>query len=301
MSVPVSSRESRAIESLQPHPRQADLWGQLPEPELAALADDIDRGGLREAVLITQSGIICDGHQRVEACRRLGHSEIPVVIVDDDEAAEIHLSANLRRRQLGPVAKARALKLLAEHRRLQEIRQLKPETQNVDLTESPQLREKLAAELGCSSRTVYRHLLLLRTPRSVQDAVDRGELGLVLALKLLSLPDQLDTVSARISAGESPKLVVREAIATTVEPEPEDAVEVADVEADDTFDDDPAAGVYHWLICVIDEWPAESLVGSGPLEYAELLPALEAGVELFRRMLELEAEAQRSALQEGDE
>lgn len=289
-STPASSRvQTRELSALRPHPNQANLWGDLPEAELVALAESIKRFGLRQPIEVTEAGLVVDGHQRIRAAERLGLTEIACVVVPDDQVDELHLSLNLLRRQLGPLAKARAIKALAEHHALQQRRRNRPDCGPVDLATSVQLREQLAQELGCSARTVARHLALLRTARPIQDAVDRGELPFTLALRVstLSAEDQ-DTVSREIQAGGPAKKIVKEAIEAAVEEQ-----DVEDVEDDDV---DVEAGVYRWLVEVLAKFDADALVGSAPLESKELLLVLESGVQFFQRLLALESQAQQESL-----
>lgn len=192
------------IADLRENPHQDEIYGALSEIELAALATDIDKHGLRHPIEITESGVIIDGHQRVQVCSQLGWDEIEVVIYEalsSDELKERFIRANLTRRQLDPIGKARAIKALSE---LEQTRKGIP-------LQASTFREHLAAQLGggISGRTVDRYLQLLTLPMPVQDAVSQGFLPMTQALKLTQLPKATrEEVAARIAAGESPKSVV---------------------------------------------------------------------------------------------
>src|SRR5262245_10706578 len=108
------------INKLRDHPRQAELFGDLSEPELVALAEDMKANMLRDPILILPNGTIICGHQRVRAARLLGWLEIEAVVRTDLEAAgeaaieTLFLSDNLLRRHLSPLARAKCIKELVE-------------------------------------------------------------------------------------------------------------------------------------------------------------------------------------------
>ena len=109
-------KESRKwkVDDLQPHPRQAELFRDLSEIELAFLAGDIKLNGLQQPLEITPDGTVIAGHQRSHTARRLKWNEVAVVVRHDLEAegpgailAQL-IETNLNRRQLSPLAIAPA-------------------------------------------------------------------------------------------------------------------------------------------------------------------------------------------------
>ena len=116
------SLETRQLGKLVNHPRQAELFPALNEHELQALADNIDRIGLQQPIEVLPpgnaaglpAGTILRGHQRRRALQLLGYEEAEVLVLHDLAGADrntvdLHfVEENLHRRQLTPLAKARA-------------------------------------------------------------------------------------------------------------------------------------------------------------------------------------------------
>lgn len=195
------------ISDLHSHPLQSATYGDLPEAEFVALKEDIARRGVRTPIEVTKSGLIVDGHQRVRACRELGITEIDAVIREEDDSFDVDESfvlANLIRRQLDPVAKAKALQTLVE---IERRRGHSTDEQGNDL------RDQIAKRLGStfSGRTIDRLLQLLRLPDVIQRTVSRRELPMTAALKVECLPENIQQkIAMRIAAGEAARAVVRE-------------------------------------------------------------------------------------------
>lgn len=94
---------------LQPHP-VADLFPLLDGEEFDELVADIKEHGLREPIIIDQHNRIVDGRNRYRACVKLG-IEIRQVKAErrtltDDEARDLIVSLNLRRRHLTTTQRA---------------------------------------------------------------------------------------------------------------------------------------------------------------------------------------------------
>ena len=208
----------RNLADLRPHPRQAELFADLSQVELDALADDLNRNGLQHPIEILPNGTIVCGHQRVRAAELLGWEKIDVIVRHDlesqrPEAVDRHLIAdNLRRRHLSPLAKARCIQALHEIRRA-ERNPLSPEVIGDQ-------REVMSEELGMTPRNANRYQAALRTPSEVQNAFDRGEISLELAAKVDTLSaEQQGQITERIVGGEKPRTVI-EAVLSGVERRP---------------------------------------------------------------------------------
>src|ERR1700730_14064336 len=83
--------------------------------DLRSLADSIGQVGLLHPVVVTPEGRLIAGQRRLEACRLLGWSEIPVTIVDLYQAARGEAHENFVRKDLLPseiVALKRAIEPL---------------------------------------------------------------------------------------------------------------------------------------------------------------------------------------------
>lgn len=200
--------QRRRIDGLTPHPQQGQIYNNLSDREFEALKADIAKHGLRQPIEITAAGTIVDGHHRVRALRELGFTEVDVVICEemtDEEVEQRFVNANLLRRQLDPVSKARGIKRLAEiESRKSGIR--------IDLRSDRSFRDRLARLLGgISGRTVDRYLQLLRLDRVIQDAVASGQLPMTKALKIETLPaTSRHAIVRRIAQKEPAQKVVTE-------------------------------------------------------------------------------------------
>lgn len=195
---------------LKDHPRQAEMFSDVDDAELEALAENMRNHGLRDPVEVTPDGTVIAGHQRVRAARRLGWKEIDVVVRHDlaaegPEAVERHfVEDNFVRRQLSPLARAKCLKRLME---LEEGRA----AAKFGFTKKEELKGRIAKRMGLSPRSVNRYLLLLDTPAAIQAAFDKGEIPLVTAGRVALLPkSQQADIARRVAAGEKAAALVRE-------------------------------------------------------------------------------------------
>ena len=167
------------IANLKKHPKQADMFADPTEHEVKELAESM-KAGLDHPIEILPDGTIICGHRRTAAARLLGWTTIPAIVRNDlannPVAAETRLiEENLNRRQMTPMQIARcyaALKKLAGQRA----------RVGLDQVERRDVRDSIGESLGLSGRQLDRYLLLIEhCPVEVQQAVDRGDLGIVAA------------------------------------------------------------------------------------------------------------------------
>jgi hypothetical protein len=99
------------------HP-YADKFPMLPDAELAELAESIAANGLRSPIVLTPDGLILDGRNRYEACKRADVQPLTTVYEGDD-LAEYVIDCNSTRRNLtsGQRAMCDAMVYLADGRR----------------------------------------------------------------------------------------------------------------------------------------------------------------------------------------
>src|SRR5712691_10088871 len=90
--------------------------------DLRALAQSIEEVGLLHPVVVTPEGRLIAGQRRLEACRLLGWSAIPVTVVDLYQAARGEAHENLVRKDLLP-SEIVALKRAIEPLERREARQ----------------------------------------------------------------------------------------------------------------------------------------------------------------------------------
>src|SRR5262245_6875840 len=86
----------------------AALFPMLAEDELDELAADIAAHGLHEAIVLDPNGVLLDGRNRLEACRRAGVEPYFWTYTGDDVAAFI-VSTNIHRRHLTQGQRAMAI------------------------------------------------------------------------------------------------------------------------------------------------------------------------------------------------
>ncbi len=198
------------IAKLKDHPRQAEMFDHVDDAELEALAENLEKHGLRDAIEITPDGTVIAGHQRVRAAKRLNWTEINVIVRHDlaaegPEAIERHfVETNFVRRQLSPLARAKCIRRLMGLEEGKEVRRF-------GFTKKEELKNRIAKRMTLSLRSVNRYLLLLATPVAIQAAFDKGAISLVTAGKVALLSKTVQAeVARRIGAGEKPAAVIGE-------------------------------------------------------------------------------------------
>jgi ParB family chromosome partitioning protein len=208
--------QQRSISKLHPHPRQHELFPDLPDLKLRELAEDMRVNGLHNPVEILPDGTIICGHNRVRAAKLLGWETIAVIVRADlaghGGAAIEHrlITDNLTRRQLTRLQQARAYKALMELE-TRNWHKMPARSGGLPVNGKMDLRDYVGKLFGMTGRNLDRYLAVLRTPIEVQDAFDRGELGLTPAAKVAMLGQaERDEIAAAIRAGGNPKDVVEE-------------------------------------------------------------------------------------------
>lgn len=271
------------VSELREHPQQSETYTDLAEHEFESLKRDIKTRGVRQPIEVTMTGMIVDGHQRVRACRELGIEEIDAILCQDHAQDDIDRSfvlANLLRRHLDPVAKARALSTLVaiERRRLK----------NEDTDCEGDLRDRIAEMLGgkISGRTLDRYLQFNRLPSLVQHAVVTGELPMTRALLIEKLsPAQQQQIVDRIKSREKARAVVDEFF-----PSESSATE------------DTPADLYRMLVEFLTEnisvMTAEQAALAGTAgTHDETVIVLEQAETFCRTMRDVERKTQRDSLE----
>lgn len=183
------------IDTLHPFPNQP--FHTYKEDEMDKMVESIQENGVISPIIVRpkENGTyeIISGHNRVEACRRAGITQIPSFIreVDDDTAVILMVDSNLRQREeLSDMEKARAYELKMDALRRQGHRS--------DLSTSCQLGRKLdlggkeknetAGIIGRlsddSSRQVHRYIRLNHLIKSLQDAVEDKKIAFNPAVEI---------------------------------------------------------------------------------------------------------------------
>ena len=168
--VAVHSLRLSEIEPNREQPRR-----QFDEAALAELAESIRQYGVIQPIAVRPlpSGgyQIVAGERRWRAARMAELTEVPVVILelDDAETMQLALVENLQREDLNPMEEAEGFQTLADR---------------FGLTQ-----EQIAQKVGRSRPAVANAMRLLALPESVRRMVESGTLSAGHARTLLTLPD----------------------------------------------------------------------------------------------------------------
>jgi ParB family chromosome partitioning protein len=148
----------------------------LDDAKVAELAESIAQVGLLQPIGVRPDGTLVYGYHRLEACKQLGWTEIPAVVVDgDDLHAELaEITENLIRNELTLLERAEHL---ARMRAVYE--QLYPNARGVGrptkngATVAP-FSEWAAAQMGLAQRTIQHYVQLAESiAPAVRDAIRR--------------------------------------------------------------------------------------------------------------------------------
>lgn len=162
--------EHRKLDSLSANP--LNPRGEVVhDVALRELSASIKSQGVLQPVLITPTGTIVAGHRRVAAAKLAGLSDIPVIVRDLGEAAQLQvmLVENIQRNGLTLLQTAKAYKQLTER------------GLSVDL---------IARAIGVTKRSVSEHLMIFKLPGELHGYYDNGTLGLRTVPRLLELSSE---------------------------------------------------------------------------------------------------------------
>ena len=146
---------TRSIDSIQVGFRYRKDLG-----DLRSLADSIGEVGLLHPVVVTPEGRLISGQRRLEACRTLGWSDVPVTVVDLLQSARGEAHENLARKDLLP-SEIVALKRAIEPLERKEARQRQGERTDLGQSETQtecrgDARDKIARYLSVGRTTIDR-------------------------------------------------------------------------------------------------------------------------------------------------
>jgi hypothetical protein len=152
------------------------VFDPLPPEVYNALREDIERHGVRDAVVLDGAGNILDGNHRAAIAKELDKEfkTVTYPFTTDAEKIEFAIKANLLRRHVGPIAWAKAFK------KLMEIRGIERGTKHNRHTPREATIAALGDEVGVKERTARARLKLLddlaRYP-DLSQKVDTGEMS----------------------------------------------------------------------------------------------------------------------------
>lgn len=131
---------------------------------------------------------VISGHRRLDALKRLGIKEVPVIIkyLSDEEAVMMMVDSNLKRENILPSEKAYAYKM--------KLAVLKRQGDRSDLTSSQnetkfRSDEYLASRLGIGKETLHRYIRLTYLIPELLKMVDEGKVSITPAVELSFLKE----------------------------------------------------------------------------------------------------------------
>lgn len=193
----------------------ADLFPLMDRDELQALADDIARNGLEEAIALCDDRIL-DGRNRYLACQLAGVEPDWCTVEPKDPVAYV-ISMNLHRRHLNESQRAmvgaRARKhyddAAKERQKLSKGRGQKGPDNLPDL-KTGDARDEAGAAVSVSGKSVDHASKVLEAVPALAEVVDRGTLSVSVAAKVAELPKPEQN---KIAKADDPKALARELLA----------------------------------------------------------------------------------------
>ena len=181
------------------------------DAEMDALIESIREFGILTPLLARKKDgeryEIIAGHRRKFAAKKLGITELPVILRDmtRDEAIIAMVDSNIHRERILPSERAYAYKMKMEARKRQGVR--------TDLTFTPVVSklnsyEELAHENGESREQIRRYIRLTYLIKELLDMVDDGRIAFRPAVELsyLTAVEQNDLVETIGSEDATPSL-----------------------------------------------------------------------------------------------
>ncbi len=181
------------------------------DAEMDALIESIREFGILTPLIARKKDgeryEIVAGHRRKFAAKKLGITELPVILRDmtRDEAIIAMVDSNIHREQILPSERAYAYKMKMEARKRQGVR--------TDLTFTPVVSklnsyEELAYENGESREQIRRYIRLTYLIKELLDMVDDGRIAFRPAVELsyLTAVEQNDLVETIGSEDATPSL-----------------------------------------------------------------------------------------------
>lgn len=162
---------------------------------ITELAHSIQTHGMLQPIVVRPIGEqrwqIVAGERRWRAAKRIGLTEVPVIIRDmsDAEASQLALIENLQRENLNPIEEAQGYQALMQQFRMTQ--------------------EEVAKTVGRSRSAVANALRLLNLPAAVQDALEKGKLTVGHAKALAAIRSEELMLSLAARAADD-RITVRE-------------------------------------------------------------------------------------------
>jgi len=150
------------------------------EGALDELASSLAENGFIQPIVVRQSGELYEiiaGERRWRAAQKAGIETVPAIIreASDEKMLELALVENIQRKNLNPIERAKAYRMLLIRFKLTQ--------------------EEAAVRLGIDRATLANFVRLLELPQEVRDLVSSGKLSFGHARALLGVADAEKTIS----------------------------------------------------------------------------------------------------------
>ena len=190
--------------TLTPHPLSDEVFGPLPDDEMADLVEDVCRRGIQDPLKVDgQMRVLC-GSQRLRACITLAMKTVPTILLtfDSEQDLEEHLIRdNLHRRHLTPRQKYKACRQLE---RIESDRAKQRQGRRQPAAGSA--RSHASKEAGLSTATYERMKAVYeRGDSKIQADVDAGRLSISAAAVKVRDKTSMASLRAMRLPGDDPK------------------------------------------------------------------------------------------------
>ncbi|WP_435180429.1 DNA methyltransferase [Halorussus sp. AFM4] len=163
MASDVEEIERRRPESLEPHPKNEEIYGdrELESDEDSPFLESIRENGVLTPIIVDQNDQIISGHRRVEAAKQVGLETVPVKVREfESDLTRLELLIHSNRQRSKTVSqKLREAETLeqVERRRAKERQGTRTDTSRSSEQEDEGglTRDKVAEKVGFGSGTTY--------------------------------------------------------------------------------------------------------------------------------------------------
>jgi ParB-like chromosome segregation protein Spo0J len=178
------------------HHAYANLFPMLSDEKLSELAEDIEKNGQREPILLLD-GKVLDGRNRMAACKLKGIEPITKIVTDIEDPVAYVLSLNLHRRHLTPsqasmcAARARELyeQQAKERQQARKGNQAGASPENLPELKPSDARDAAGKAFGVSGKSVdYAKKVIDKGIPELAKAVDEGRMAVSTAASLAEMP-----------------------------------------------------------------------------------------------------------------
>ena len=180
------------------HPFEGHPFNVKDDKDMWDLVDSVKKFGVLEPVVViprTAGGYeMVSGHRRRRACELAGIATMPVIVrqLDRDEAVISMVDANLKRKNISPMEKARAYAMKLEAMKRKAGRRTKEETAALEASGEKPMRadEELAQQTGESRSNIQKLVRLTNLTPELQQMVEEKKLPIQTASDLSYLKEE---------------------------------------------------------------------------------------------------------------